>query len=76
MNYAYRVDGPRGWEKGHRFDPKLLLVDPYAPLLDSRRVFGDSSQKMAPFVGTFDFESPPFDWGDDDKRKRIKEVRS
>jgi len=60
--YSYRVDGPQGWEKGNRFDPKRLLVDPYAPLLEGRRVFGDSSQKMAPFYGTFDFVTK-FDWG-------------
>ena len=28
--YAYRVDGPRAPEEGHRFDPEQLLLDPYA----------------------------------------------
>jgi glycogen operon protein len=28
--YAYRVDGPRKVEEGHRFDPDKALVDPYA----------------------------------------------
>jgi isoamylase len=28
--YAYRVDGPNAPEQGHRFNPKKVLVDPYA----------------------------------------------
>ncbi len=29
-HYAYRVDGPRHFDQGHRFDPDKLLIDPYA----------------------------------------------
>src|SRR5262249_47788742 len=29
--YAYRVEGPRDPEHGHRFDPEKVLLDPYAP---------------------------------------------
>jgi glycogen operon protein len=29
--YAYRVDGPRQPERGCRFDPQKILLDPYAP---------------------------------------------
>jgi glycogen operon protein len=29
--YAYRIDGPRDPQKGHRFDPEKILLDPYAP---------------------------------------------
>jgi isoamylase len=29
--YAYRVEGPREPEHGHRFDPRKVLLDPYAP---------------------------------------------
>jgi glycogen operon protein len=29
--YAYRVEGPRDPEHGHRFDPGKILLDPYAP---------------------------------------------
>ena len=72
--YSFRVDGPRGWEKGHRFDPSLLLLDPYAPLVEGRRLFGDASEKTAPLYGTYDFESEPFDWEGDENRRRIPEV--
>ena len=32
--YGYRADGPWAPERGHRFDPAKLLVDPYAVALD------------------------------------------
>jgi glycogen operon protein len=32
--YGYRADGPWQPERGHRFDPAKLLVDPYATALD------------------------------------------
>ncbi|MCO5589224.1 hypothetical protein L7F22_043190 [Adiantum nelumboides] len=70
--YGYRVDGPQGWESGHRFDKTLVLIDPYAKLVEGRRVFGDTSQKVAKFLGTFDF-TQQFDWGNDDSRPRIPE---
>ncbi|CAI7849088.1 unnamed protein product, partial [Closterium sp. NIES-53] len=69
MLYAYKVDGPKGWGEGHRFDPSLLLLDPYAPLVDGRRKFGDGSQRMAQMYGTFDFESEPFDWGEAEAKR-------
>jgi isoamylase len=30
MHYAYRVNGPREPQNGHRFDPEKLLIDPYS----------------------------------------------
>src|SRR5262245_5447759 len=30
MHYAFRVDGPRTVQEGHRFDPEKVLIDPYA----------------------------------------------
>lgn len=35
-----QVAGDGGWETGFRWDAKRLLLDPYAPLVSSRRVFG------------------------------------
>lgn len=34
LRYAYRVDGPWAPERGHRFDPHALLLDPYAKAVD------------------------------------------
>ena len=30
IHYAYRVDGPRDLNAGHRFNPNKVLIDPYA----------------------------------------------
>lgn len=34
LRYGLRVDGPWQPERGHRFDPSKLLIDPYATRLD------------------------------------------
>lgn len=71
--YGYRIDGPRGWKGGHRFDSSVVLLDPYAKLIEGRRIFGDVSNKMSKFLGTYDFNSLPFDWGVDYKPPNIHE---
>jgi isoamylase len=76
--YAYRVDGPFLPEKGHRFDPSKVLLDPYATALTSpkRLDFGMFCGTDAPSdMATSCLESPAivkclvtengFDWGDD-----------
>lgn len=72
--YGYRVDGPHDWHQGHRFDIKNILIDPYAKLIEGRRVFGDASNKLSTFFGTYDFDSLPFDWGEDYKAPGVPEV--
>ncbi|XP_068641390.1 isoamylase 3, chloroplastic isoform X2 [Aristolochia californica] len=71
--YGYRVDGPPGWKEGHRYDNSIVLLDPYAKLIEGRRMFGDTSRKMSKFFGTYDFTSLPFDWGLNDKPPNIPE---
>jgi glycogen operon protein len=34
QRYAYRVHGPWAPERGHRFNPQKLLIDPYAKAID------------------------------------------
>lgn len=51
-----------------------MLIDPYAKLIEGRRVFGDGSNKTAQFFGTYDLDGLPFDWGDDYKLPNIPEV--
>lgn len=72
--YGYRMDGPRNWNEGHRFDGSTILIDPYAKLVEGRRVFGNAKEKMAKFFSTYDFDSSPFDWGDNYKLPNIPEV--
>ncbi|KAF5955330.1 hypothetical protein HYC85_008186 [Camellia sinensis] len=71
--YSYRMDGPRGWHQGHRYDDNIILIDPYAKLIEGRRFFGDASHKMAKFFGTYDFNSLPFSWGENYKLPNIPE---
>ena len=40
--YGYRVHGPYEPEKGHRFNPYKLLLDPYAKRLSGRLVWSDT----------------------------------
>src|SRR5215218_950104 len=83
--YGYRVDGPYEPEKGHRFNPNTLLLDPYAkaisgPIEWSDALFaydvGGAEQDLA--RGTHDSAGaipksvvvdPAFTWGDD---KRLR----
>jgi len=67
--YGYRVDGPREVERGHRFDPARLLLDPYA-----RRIVGTCRQTERPAPGVDNARDmlkavvagpDDFDWGDD-----------
>lgn len=68
------MDGPKDWDKGHRFDSNNVLIDPYAKLVEGRRIFGDPQNKLSKFLGIYDFDSLPFDWGDDYTLPNLPEV--
>ncbi|WP_204623620.1 glycogen debranching protein [Crenalkalicoccus roseus] len=55
-SYALRAEGPWAPERGHRFDPHLPLLDPYAPALAGRPRPGEARCLLA---------DRRFDWGDD-----------
>jgi isoamylase len=42
LQYGYRVHGPYDPERGHRFNPHKLLLDPYARAYDGRIHLADS----------------------------------
>ena len=79
--YGYRVDGPYEPEKGHRFNPSKLLIDPYARALAGHirwdhslfgYCFGNPKEDLckdernsAPFVLKSVVVDPDFDWGGD-----------
>ncbi|KAL3138098.1 Isoamylase 3, chloroplastic [Trebouxia sp. C0009 RCD-2024] len=76
--YGYKVQGEGGWETGGRWCNNDLLLDPYAPLISGRRRFGvrDEIEEFEEkegslFWGTFDFESPDFEWGSDYQRPNL-----
>jgi isoamylase len=50
--YGYRVHGPFEPEKGHRFNPNKLLIDPYA-----RLIFGDIKWGQPTYGYKFDDEA-------------------
>jgi len=76
--YAYRVDGPGGWETGYRWTPERLLLDPYAKHVSSRQRWAtrDDKEQYQPelgsvFYGTYDFTRKPFQWGKRYKRAEV-----
>ncbi len=58
--YLYRVDGPNEPEKGHRFDPNKLLLDPYV-----KAVSGNSTWNLPKRMPKGIVISDDFDWGGD-----------
>lgn len=80
QRYGYRVHGEHAPERGLRFNPNVVLLDPYAKALDGteqfdRGVFGyvpggedtvmqEEEQRGAPLGIVVD---PRFDWGDSRK---------
>jgi isoamylase len=79
--YGYRVHGPYEPQAGLRFNPRKLLVDPYAKALCGEIVWDDAvygytigsdaadlapdDRDSAPFMPRGVVIDPAFDWGDD-----------
>src|SRR5262249_40899512 len=40
IRYGYRVDGPFAPRTGHRFNPRAILLDPYAPAISDGYCWG------------------------------------
>ncbi|HPI89497.1 MAG TPA: glycogen debranching protein GlgX [Spirochaetota bacterium] len=55
QHYGYRIHGPYNPERGHRFNPNLLLIDPYARAI-SKKFRWDLLQSRG-----FDPDSPELD---------------
>ncbi|GIL56414.1 hypothetical protein Vafri_11724 [Volvox africanus] len=75
VRYGFKVAGDGGWDTDHRWAPGRVLLDPYAPLVSGRRKFGvrDAVEHFkgrdgSLFLGSYDFESAPYDWGSDYRR--------
>jgi glycogen operon protein len=81
QHYGYRVRGPWAPAEGHRFNPKKLLVDPYARALSAELRWHDvllghdpatnplgsapDPRDSAPAVPKSVVIDPVFSWGDD-----------
>lgn len=79
--YGYRVYGPYEPERGHRFNPQKLVLDPYAKAIarkvlwsdemfayrigDPREDLAADPRDSAPFAPLAVVVDPAFTWGDD-----------
>ncbi|MFK0335361.1 glycogen debranching protein GlgX [Rhizobium sp. NPDC090275] len=68
--YGYRVHGPYDPEKGHRFNPNKLLVDPYARELD-----GDINWGQPQFAYKLDSEDKDLSFDETDSAQSMPKCR-
>jgi glycogen operon protein len=72
--YAYRIQGPYAPEKGHRYDPANVLLDPYAhvvavPVAYDRFAF-EQPGKKTPAMKSVVADLSLYDWEDDRHLRR------
>ena len=65
IEYGYRMDGPHRPHAGHRFNPGIVLLDPYARAITGRTRWAEphAAPDPAPFRGRILLDD--FDWQDD-----------
>lgn len=65
LEYGFRMEGPLDPKAGHLFDPKRILLDPFAREIGGRDVWlsKPSPEEIYPHRGRMPFED--FDWGHD-----------
>ena len=63
--YGYRFDGPYCPEKGLRFEPERVLLDPYAKSVSGRSVWGREPDESDPFPHRGQFIREDYDWQGD-----------
>ena len=54
--YLFQIEGPFDTEKGHRFNSKQLVFDPYAKALTAESVFLNLPKDYKPILDKTDFE--------------------
>jgi len=65
IEYGFRLDGPHAPEQGHYFDPKAIVLDPYATAVGGRDVWGSAIDFTNPYQHRARIVNDPFDWGAD-----------
>jgi glycogen operon protein len=65
LEYGFRMEGPFDASGGNRFDPSIILLDPFAREIGGRDVWlaRPSAEEIYPHRGRMPFED--FDWGHD-----------
>jgi isoamylase len=66
IEYGYRMYGPWNPEGGHRFDPDVVLLDPYAKAVSGRAAWAEQAdtRHLPPYRGRIPTPDT-FDWGTD-----------
>jgi glycogen operon protein len=65
IEYGFRMDGPFAPAEGHRFDRTRILLDPMAPSISGRNVWGDPPDPADPYPYQARIVPQDFDWEDD-----------
>jgi isoamylase len=65
LEYGYRMDGPYNPPEGHRFNPKIVLLDPYAKVISGRDVWGVRDRDYDEYTHRSRPTIDDFDWEDD-----------
>lgn len=65
FEYGYRMDGPNRPHAGHRFDPRQVLLDPYARAISGRPTWARPQDPTDPFPFRGRVLLDDFDWLDD-----------
>ena len=65
IEYGYRMSGPYQPRLGHRFNPSVILLDPYARSIGGREVWGEVPNWDDPYPHRARIANDDFDWGDD-----------
>lgn len=65
MQYGYRLDGPYDPENGHRFNPDIILLDPYAKAIAGRENWGVEPGKDNIYPHRARLVYKDFDWEHD-----------
>lgn len=62
LEYGFRIDGPYNPERGDRFDPAQILMDPHARLIAGRDVWGQDPDWQRPYPYRARVSLDDFDW--------------
>jgi glycogen operon protein len=65
LEYGYRMTGPSDPQVGQRFDPRVVLLDPYAKLVSGRDAWGQTPRWEEPFQHRGRVLQEDFDWEQD-----------
>lgn len=65
IEYGFRMDGPHEPHKGHRFDFKRVLLDPYARAIGGRDVWGELPDFNRLYPHRAQLIHDDYDWEDD-----------